>query len=232
MEGTIDKLAKRGIKIQTFRPELERIVTQMNREERYNVTSALRRGSQAPFLHVLAAVCIAIFWVTFAFDLWIAFITGYTLAAVLCLLITHIFLTTKLMHYGHIAEVHAEERGMIWVAMDVTKKPPYVSGMIGIQPLSPTHAKLVRFLVRSSYRGMGIGRLLLDTALQFAVDEGYEAVEAVLLNLSGVKVFPIYSRRGFQKYQTSWAPSSWIPIYKTEVLKKDLKSNYLVHSVR
>lgn len=231
MGDAAEKLLKRGIEIRRFTPELQRTVTELNREERYTVRGAMTRGLQAPFLHILAGIWIVIFWKTYVFDFPRAIVVGYLCAILSFLSITYVLLTTKLTSYGHIGEINARERGMVWVAMDVTKKPTYVTGMIGVQPLSMTHARLVRYMVRSPYRGMGIGRGLLDTALQFTVDEGYETVEVIILNISGgFKVLPMYARRGFYRHRTRWVPSTWMPMYKSQIMIMELNPRYFVHT--
>ncbi|PIK51367.1 hypothetical protein BSL78_11735 [Apostichopus japonicus] len=216
-------LAEQWIKIQNFTPELEEIAIQLNRKERYTVRAALRINLQAPFLHISAEFWTIICWKVLGFDLPIVCIIAYPWASILFLAMTHVLLTTKLTHYSHIGEVHSEERGMMWVAMDLTKNPPEVVGMGGIKPLSPTLAKLVRLMVKRSYQGRGIGRALLDTAMQFATDMNYEAVNAVTLDVATeFKLFPLYARRGFQLHRTSWAPSFWWPMFKSQILMKDL----------
>ncbi|PIK51368.1 putative N-acetyltransferase 8 [Apostichopus japonicus] len=210
--------SRASIEIQNFTPDLEEIALQLNRDERYTFRAALQRGLEAPFLHISAVFWTIIGWKVLALDLPIACIIAYPWASILFLVMTHVFL-----NYSHIGEVHSEERGMMWVAMDLTKNPPEVVGMVGIKPLSPTLAKLVRLMVRRPYQGRGIGRALLDTALQFATDMNYVAVNAGTLDVATeFKLFPLYARRGFQLHRTSWAPSFWWPMYKSQLLIKDL----------
>lgn len=224
MEEANERLLKRGIEIKEFTPELEEMALQLNREERYKVRETLIVGFQAPFLHILAGILIIIFWKAFMFDLLMAFTFGYVWASVSFIIITHVLLTTKLTVYDNVADVHATERGMMWVALDVTRENPYVVGTVGVKPLSPTVTRLVRLMVRSSYQGTGIGRVLLDTALRFATNEGFEAVEAETWDgAAKFNLFPMYSRRGFHRHHTSWSPSVWLPMYTSEFLMKNLK---------
>ncbi|MFH0773159.1 MAG: GNAT family N-acetyltransferase [bacterium] len=70
-----------------------------------------------------------------------------------------------------IPELYAR-RGKFWVALDGSK----VVGTVGIREISGALAKLRRMFVQKEYRGTGLGQQLLDTALQFARENGYTKI--------------------------------------------------------
>ncbi|KAJ8042290.1 N-acetyltransferase family 8 member 2 [Holothuria leucospilota] len=211
------------IKITEFTEEFEEDANRLNIKYRYNTLIAVQMGFRAPFLHVVAAFVTIFVWTLLPINLAIAVFISYSLAVILFLLITHILLATKLTHYGHVGEVFRMDRGMMWVALDVSRSPPLVVGMIGIKPLSSSQAEIVRYMVKDEYRGRGIGRGLLSTAIGFAKDTDYQEVQAEAWNVGVVDVLPIYERRGFSVHRSCYEPHSFLPMYRSYHFSKKLK---------
>lgn len=68
----------------------------------------------------------------------------------------------------HIPDIYSG-RGKFWVAINENR----VIGTIGVQEYKGDTAKLRRMFVQKEYRGTGLAKKLLDTALQFAKEIGY-----------------------------------------------------------
>ena len=63
-------------------------------------------------------------------------------------------------------------RGKFWLALDRNQ----VVGTVGVLEIKESRAKLKRMFVKKELRGTGLGKRLLDTALQFAVNTGYTTI--------------------------------------------------------
>lgn len=63
-------------------------------------------------------------------------------------------------------------RGKFWVALVGNK----VVGTVGVREYEEATAKLRRMFVQKEYRGIGLGKQLLDTAFQFAKEKGYAKI--------------------------------------------------------
>ncbi len=88
----------------------------------------------------------------------------------------------------------APARGRIWVA----ERGGEVVGCVAIVPASAQTAQLRWFLVDPGARGMGLGRRLLDEALAFCTEAGYDAV--FLWTVSALTAAArLYRAAGFRK---------------------------------
>jgi ribosomal protein S18 acetylase RimI-like enzyme len=71
-------------------------------------------------------------------------------------------------------------------------------GSIGIVPNSNSEAQLRWFLVHPDHRGRGLGRELLNKALQFSRNRGFKSV--FLFTVSDLKIAAhLYQWAGFRK---------------------------------
>jgi GNAT superfamily N-acetyltransferase len=88
----------------------------------------------------------------------------------------------------------APERGRLWVA----EHGGEVVGCVAIVPAAPQTAQLRWYLVDPSARGAGLGRRLLDEALAFCREAGYEKV--ILWTVSALTAAArLYRAAGFRK---------------------------------
>jgi N-acetylglutamate synthase-like GNAT family acetyltransferase len=82
----------------------------------------------------------------------------------------------------------------LWIA-EIEGK---IIGSIGIVPDSNSEAQLRWFLVHPDHRGRGLGRELLNQALQFSRNRGFKSV--FLWTVSDLKIAAhLYERAGFRK---------------------------------
>ena len=102
---------------------------------------------------------------------------------------------------GYVAESLAKSipsfddgTGCLWIA----EIDGMVIGSIGIVPYSSSEAQLRWFLVHPDQRGRGLGRELLNRALQFSRDRGFKSV--FLWTVSELKIAThLYQWAGFCK---------------------------------
>jgi ribosomal protein S18 acetylase RimI-like enzyme len=93
--------------------------------------------------------------------------------------------------------------GRLWVA----EGDGHVVGAVGLTGISPQVGQLRWFLVDAAWRGHGLGRRLLDTALAFARESGYERV--VLETFAELRgAAHLYRAAGFEIVET-WITTLW-----------------------
>lgn len=89
---------------------------------------------------------------------------------------------------------YAPPRGGLWIA----RVDDALAGCIGLRPLADGAAELKRMYVRPHHRGLGLGRRLGLTAIDFARAVGYRAV--CLDTLSGLtEALALYRSFGFRQ---------------------------------
>lgn len=208
------------IQIQIFSNEFEENATRLNTRHRYTNLAAVQMGFRAPFLHIIALTFTIFVWRLWSINFAIAILISYFLAVIVFLSITYVLLATNLTQYGHVGEVFRMDGGMMWVALDVSQRRPLVVGMVGLKPKSASLAEVVRYVVHYEYRGKGIGRRLLSTAIKFARDSDYIAIEA---EVAWTAVIPIYERRGFRLHHSSYSPCAFLPMFRVLHFVKRLK---------
>jgi GNAT superfamily N-acetyltransferase len=90
---------------------------------------------------------------------------------------------------------YAPPRGGIWLAV-----ADQVAGCVALRPLFTSTCELKRLYVRPAYRGQGIGRLLVQRALDAATDAGYKRI--CLDTLPQMKqAIELYESLGFEDVQ-------------------------------
>ena len=96
--------------------------------------------------------------------------------------------------YAEAVEAFTSGKARLWVAEDAGK----VVGSIAIVEHSPEAAQLRWFLLHPSARGQGLGRRLLQEAIEFSRANGYQRV--FLWTLSNLDAaIHLYRAFGFQK---------------------------------
>lgn len=95
---------------------------------------------------------------------------------------------------GDYANEHDPQRETCWIAEHNGR----VVGSIFIMQESTTIAKLRLLYVEPDARGLGIGKLLVNTAMNFARNAGYESM-TLWTNAQQESARGIYERAGFQK---------------------------------
>ncbi len=98
--------------------------------------------------------------------------------------------------------LHRTRRDCIWIA----EHDGQLAGCIAVVGASPTQAQLRWYLVDASVRGRGLGRLLLDEAVQFARRAGYESI--FLWTVSALTAAAhLYRQAGFELVESR--PGAW-----------------------
>jgi len=105
--------------------------------------------------------------------------------------------------------IKSPEGSQLWVALDEDK----IVGSIAIVRTEPHVAQLRWFQLDANYQRKGLGRRLMETALQFCKEQGYTHVFLwTLQSLSAAR--HLYETYGFQlteqKPNTDWAPEPLI----------------------
>jgi ribosomal protein S18 acetylase RimI-like enzyme len=99
---------------------------------------------------------------------------------------------------GPLAEfaLDASPRERLWIA----ERDGRVVGCVAVVAASPTTAQLRWYLVDPSARGAGLGKRLLDEAIAFSRENGYESV--VLWTVSALTAAArLYQAAGFRKVE-------------------------------
>ncbi len=68
---------------------------------------------------------------------------------------------------------YAAPRGLLLLARSVPGEP---AGCIGVRPFEESLCEMKRLYVRPQFRGTGLGRKLVESALEWAVSAGYRAM--------------------------------------------------------
>jgi ribosomal protein S18 acetylase RimI-like enzyme len=93
----------------------------------------------------------------------------------------------------HIAETYTE-RSRFWVCVAYER----VIGTVAVLEMTPTSAQLKCMFVETAYQGRGIGRRLLDQALDFAHAQGYHEITLTTHPLMK-QAHRFYERNGFRR---------------------------------
>jgi putative acetyltransferase len=94
-----------------------------------------------------------------------------------------------------------------------------IIGTVGLYPLSETSIKLRKMYVKAEFRKLGLGKILLQRATNFASRKGYR--ELVLETVNSMKAaIALYERSGFKRVENQAAASPRCDI----VMVKDLKT--------
>lgn len=92
--------------------------------------------------------------------------------------------------------LHQSPRERIWIV----EKDGAVKGCIAIVEISTQEAQLRWFILHSELRGWGLGKKLIQEALQFCRDQGYEKIQlGTISNLHTAAA--LYKAAGFQIVQ-------------------------------
>lgn len=88
-----------------------------------------------------------------------------------------------------------KDRGRFWIATENKK----VIGTVAIRDMGNNIAKLNRMFVLIEYHGSGIGQKLLNTAINFAINQKYSEI---ILNTDVLmhRAHHFYEKNGFVKY--------------------------------
>ena len=90
--------------------------------------------------------------------------------------------------------LRGSDREQVWIAA----RDGEVVGCVAIVSASPRVAQLRWFLVHPSARGMGLGRTLLRSAIEFSRDKGYASI--ILWTVSALHAAArLYGEAGFRK---------------------------------
>ncbi len=95
-------------------------------------------------------------------------------------------------------EHHDEEREKIWIAQQNGKQV----GVIAVVKADEDTAQLRWFLIEPELRGKGLGRKLVETALDFCRDKGYKHVFLLTLNILEAARY-LYRGYGFRLTETT-----------------------------
>jgi ribosomal protein S18 acetylase RimI-like enzyme len=92
----------------------------------------------------------------------------------------------------HLATMYGKPTGALFVAtMDGDD-----AGCVGVRALAPGVAEMKRWFVRPRYQKFGIGKTLLDAAIRFARDAGYDEIRLDTLP-SMSRAIALYRSTGF-----------------------------------
>lgn len=87
-----------------------------------------------------------------------------------------------------------KNRGCFWLALEGEQ----LVGTIGIKETNKDKAKLKRMFVDKKYRGTGIAKLLLDTAINFAKFNKYKEI-VLNTHINMKRAHGFYEKNGFVK---------------------------------
>jgi len=91
------------------------------------------------------------------------------------------------------ARKYREGRSSLWIAESKGK----AIGTVTIMEKTPQQAQFRWFLIRPDYRGIGLGRLLMENTINFGREAGYDSIYLwTLEHLTAAIV--LYNRFGFQ----------------------------------
>lgn len=94
----------------------------------------------------------------------------------------------------HLQEKYGQPNGRLYLAYIDGK----LAGCVALRRFDDTHCELKRFFVRPEYRGIGLGKYLLDTIVAAARTIGYRCM--LLDTLPGLATAVVmYKRYGFQE---------------------------------
>ena len=99
---------------------------------------------------------------------------------------------------GKFAESHDEQRDRLWIAEWQGK----IVGSIAIVGVSETVAQLRWFLIHPQTRGQGLGRRLIEEALEFCRQHSYKSVFLLTLN-NLYAAGHLYQAAGFVKTEAT-----------------------------
>ena len=88
-------------------------------------------------------------------------------------------------------------RSRFWVAIGAENAGAAVVGMVAIREVDAGTALLRRMFVAHAYHGAGLGRRLLDTALDFARSQGYDTV-TLDTHIGMKRAHAFYEKHGFR----------------------------------
>jgi ribosomal protein S18 acetylase RimI-like enzyme len=74
-----------------------------------------------------------------------------------------------------------------------------VAGCIALRPLGPKTCEMKRLFVRENFRGMQIGRLLIERVITDAIDIGYDAMRLDTFPPKMGKAVRLYESYGFRE---------------------------------
>jgi ribosomal protein S18 acetylase RimI-like enzyme len=95
---------------------------------------------------------------------------------------------------------YAPPGGRLWLALDGAE----AAGCIGIRPLEPGACEMKRLYIRPAWRGHGLGRRLVEAALEQARAMGYSAMCLDTLPQMGAAI-RMYEAFGFQRIEPYYA---------------------------
>ena len=93
-----------------------------------------------------------------------------------------------------IADAYQRSGGAFWVFED----DGAVVGTVGVAPISPAEVEIKRLYLHAALRGRGIGRLLVEHAIGWAVARGYTRVR-LWSDVKFTRSHVMYERLGFSR---------------------------------
>jgi ribosomal protein S18 acetylase RimI-like enzyme len=88
-------------------------------------------------------------------------------------------------------------QGNLWIARDAADGTPL--GIIAVKPLDDSACEMKRLWVEDAAKGRGVGRMLAQTAIEFARDAGYAEMRLDTLRTRMPAAVALYQSLGFRE---------------------------------
>lgn len=215
------------IKIQIFTQEFGDDVTQLFRKNYIGIAATLLQSSKSPFVYITSTILTVLLWCLVINNLLVAFLLSASFSYILALFIIFgpLFYDSRYDGQVYPNTLLKMDGGMYFLATDTSHNPSRLVGCIGIQPLTPSKAYIILFCVDKKYRGKGIGRRLLKTAIDYCRNQRYATGIVDIWDVSSVRysVLPMFEKTGFVKTKVEYVPHTYIPVIRILFLEKDFR---------
>lgn len=216
-----------NVNIQPFSEEFGDDVTQLFRTNYFGIAATLLQSSKAPFVYTITTLATVLLRSFVIDNLLVAVFFSLVLSYSLALIIIFGPLVYDRRYDGQIypKTLLKMDGGMYFLATDTSRTPSKLVGCIGIKPLTHRKTYIILFCVDKKYRGKGIGKRLLEAAMDYCQFQGYETGIVNVWNVSSVRfsVHAMFEKKGFVKTKVEYAPHPFIPVIKKYFLEKDFR---------
>lgn len=227
LDTTLCKMSSENLQIThiKYTSKYANDVTQLFRREFFNSAAIWKEAFSTPLAYILVAVLTAIIYTYVLHSLPVSTVLAVSITSLIALLVMKGSIMCSEVYDGrkYPEKTLKLEKGMFWIMLDISQDPPQLVATIAVQPLSDAYALLTRLCVKKNYRGMGLGKRLLISALDYCERSEFQTVAAGCWHV--YSFFPIreyFRTLGFVDVERRWFPS-FFPMFRYWVMEKKLK---------